>query len=212
MSCLRWLVVLPSGEEEPHPTTGAELASDLSETQLDFVERETTRAQAEENDRDRGIHARLIALLGLSSLVTAVLAVFAALATAAQLDLTRLQLLMALVPLSYAALQAIASMHYTIRGLMPRSYSIAPPWGESQRGTEPPVWDRSVILALHRSNLRQSRWSTNRRADEMTLALESLRRFAWGSLIVLLMLVLVILDQEFGAISQILDVLQRMNE
>ena len=34
MSCLRWLVVLPSGEEEPRPTTGDERLSDLSETQL----------------------------------------------------------------------------------------------------------------------------------------------------------------------------------
>ena len=158
-----WLITLPSGAEEPYPAADDELPSDLSEAQLDFMERETFRAQGEEADRERGVQARLIALLGLSSLVTAVLAVFAALATAAELDLTPLQLVMALFVLVYVAAQAIASMHFTIRGLMPKRYSIAPPWGESRRADEPPVWDRSVLLALHRSNLRQSRWSTNRR-------------------------------------------------
>ena len=211
MNCLGWLIVRMSGEEEPYPAAGDELPGDLPDAQLDFVERETSRAQGEEERRERGVQARLIALLGLSSLVTAVLGVLAAFATAADFELSTLQLVIALLPLVYVAVQAIASIHFTIAGLMPRPYPIAPPWGESRRADEPPVWDRFVLLSLHRSNLRRSRWSTNRRMEDMTLALESLRRFAWGSLAVFLAFLFIALDREFGVASHIIDMLQRLN-
>ena len=46
----------------------------------------------------------------------------------------------------------------------------------------------------------------------MTLALRSLKRFAWGSVVVLFVFILITLDQEFGVAPRILEALRRMNE
>ena len=185
MRCVGWLIATDPDEEEPRPSKSAKPPPDVSDTDLDFLEREVRSAQAQEDDRDRGVQARLIAMLGLSSLVTAVLAGAVALATAVDLQITLIQLVVVLLALGYIAAQAIAAMVFTIRGLMPRSYPIGQPW----------FGNRSLVLSRHMANLPQSRWSTNRRIDDMVLALRSLKRFAWGSAAVLVVLFVIILLQ-----------------
>ena len=205
MRCLSWLIAFDSDAEEEFPSETTDLPSHLTEVQLDFVERETRSSRVQEDDRDRGIQARLIALLGLSSLVTAVLSGAAALATAVGPGVPPLQLVMVLVALGYVAVQAVAAMLFTIKGLMPRTYPAAHPWDGR-------TWDRSHRLSRHITNLRQSMWSTNRRADDMMLALRSLKRFAWGSAALLAVLVILVLDQRFGAVPHLLDFLHRVSE
>ena len=92
-------------------------------------------------------------------------------------------------------------MLFTIKGLTPRNYPVVQPWGESQ-------WDQQSILSRHVTNLKQSMWATNLRIDDMVLALVSLKRFAWGSALLLLVLLIVIVDQRFGVVLQFLDFLE----
>lgn len=205
MRCLAWLIASHSEGEPAFPSEVDGLPSDLSEAQLDFAEREIRTAQAREDDRERGVQARLIALLGLASLVTAVLSGTAALATAIDLEVTPLQLVLLLVALSYIAVQALAAMLFTIKGLMPRSYPVVQPWGETQ-------WDRHAVLSRHVTNLKQSMWATNLRIDDMVLALGSLKRFAWGSATLLLVLLIVIVDQRFGVVLQVLEFLEGVSK
>ena len=212
MTFLNWLIPLDSGTKEAFPAAGKELPDDLSDPQLDFVERETARAQVQEDERERGVQARLIALLGLSSLVTAVLSGAAAVAAADGPDITPFQLVVALSALGYVAVQAVASMLFTLRGLMPKPYPIAPPWAEHRRGDEPHVWNRLSFQALLRSNLRQSRWSTNRRIEDMVLALRSLKRFAWGTVVLFLVLAFITVDQRFGVAVPVFEFFRRISE
>ena len=205
MRCLSWLIAFDPDPEEEYPSEAAELPSHLTQAQLDFVERETRSAQAREGERERGIQGRLVGLLGLTSLVTAALSATAAIATAAKPDLPPLQLVVILVPLGYIAVQAVAAMLFTLAGLMPRAYAFAPPWDGR-------TWDQSERLSRHITNLRHSMWSTNRRADYMVLALRSLKRFAWGSVALLVVLIIVVLDRRFDLISRLLDFLQRVSE
>ena len=88
---------------------------------------------------------------------------------------------------------------------MPQAYPFAPPWHGR-------TWDQSERLSLHITNLRQAMWSTNRRVDHMVLALRSLKRFAWGSAALLVVLVVLVLDRRFGIVADLLYVLQRVSE
>ena len=202
MRWLGWLLAFDPDDQEPFPSEVTELPSDLTDAQLDFVEREARSAQAREEDRERGVQARLIALLGLASLVVAVLSGAAAFATTNDLRMAALQLSILLLTLAYVAMQAVATMLFTIKGLMPKSYYAAQPWDGR-------VGDRSDRLSQHITNLRRSMWSTNRRVEHMVLALRSLKRFAWGSAVLLAVLVVVALDRQHGLVSNLLDSLHQ---
>ena len=196
MRCLGWLIATDPDAEEPRPSKSASPSLNVSDADLNFLEREVRSLQAQEDDRDRGVQARLVAILGLSSLVTAVLAGAVALVRTVDLQITPIQLLVVLLAFSYIAVQAIAAMLFTIRGLMPRTYPIGQAWPERQSGDESPARSRSSILSGHMADLSQSRWSTNRRIEDMVLALRSLKRFAWGSASLLAALVVIVLLQQ----------------
>ena len=195
---LNLLIPCETGEKEALPSEAAVLPSDLSEDDLDFVEREYRAAQAQAGERERNVQARLVGLLGLSSLVTALLSGFAALATVSDLQWPLLMLVFVLVAWLYVAVQAVASMLFTIRGLTPKAYTVLSPWGGSQKRS---IWQRRHRLSRHITNLRRSVHTTNRRIDDMVLALRSLRRLAWGSALLLVVLVVIILGQRADILS-----------
>lgn len=200
MRILNLLIPCETGDEETLPSEEAKLPPDLSDGELDFVERELRAAQEQEEERDRSVHARLIALLGLSSLVTALLSGLTALVTTSDLNWPLLILVAVLVASAYVALQAMSAMLFTIRGLMPKVYVVLLPWEDSQNLS---AWQRSHRLSGHITNLRQSVYSTNRRVDDMVLALRSLKRLAVGSALLFVVLVVTILDQRTDGIVDV---------
>ncbi len=198
MRFLNLLIPCETGDEETLPSEEAKLPPDLSDGELDFVERELRAAQEQEEERDRSVHARLIALLGLSSLVTALLSGLTALVTASDPNWPLLMIVAVVVASAYVALQAMSAMLFTISGLMPKVYAVLLPWEDSQNGS---AWQRSTRLSHHITNLRQSTYSTNRRVDDMVLALRSLKRLAVGSALLLAVLVVIILGQRADIVS-----------
>lgn len=198
LKLLNWLIAVELDPEEPYPSDAEPLPSRLSSTELDFAEREIRAAQAREDERERSVQARLIALLGLSSLLTAVLSGAAGIATTFDLKWHSLFLILVLVASGYVALQALRTIHCTINGLMPKRVSFLPLWHDSQARS---TWNRRQRLSKLITQHRRSMWTGNRRMDDMILALRSLQRFAWGSAALFLIFALIALEERFGFLS-----------
>lgn len=100
--------------------------------------------------------------------------------------------------LAYLALQFIAAMYHTAHGLLPRDYVDLDPTVFDPRPDETATVFRTAILSTHRSNLRFNRWSTNRRLDDMSCAIQAFRDAAIGSAVLLFVVGITILNQRFG--------------
>lgn len=204
-----WLLASRSEERETFPAPTKRLPSKLRDQDLDFIERELREALRREDDRERGVQARLTALLGLSSLVTAVLSGAAVFAATVEIQLAPLLLGMVLASWAYLSLQSIAAMLFTLHGLMPRDFWILSPWDKVNKRSS---WNRRRRMSQHIRRMRKTNWSTNRRMEDMMLALGSLRRFAWGSLVLLVMLLIVVLDQRYAFLQDVLETIRRLSE
>ncbi|MDP3207751.1 MAG: hypothetical protein Q8M65_01255 [Rhodoglobus sp.] len=194
----QWL--WPSVERsEAEPTALPELANATSTAHLDVVASEIYRQQEREADRDRGAQARLIALLGLSStLATVATALIGIGLSSDRIDANDVQLAALLLVLAYLALQFIAAMFHTAHGLLPREYVEINPEVFDPKPDETATVFRTAILSTHRSNLRLTTWSTNRRLDDMSCAIQAFRNAAVGSAVLLFVIAMTILNQRFG--------------
>jgi hypothetical protein len=194
----QWLWPSIDGSEA-EPAALPELANATSGAHLDFVESEIYRQQERESDRDRGAQARLIALLGLSStLATLATALIGVGLSADRIDANDIQLGALLLVLAYLALQFIAAMYHTAHGLLPRDYVDIDPAVFDPEPDETADVFRTAILSTHRSNLRKTMWSTNRRLDDMSCAVRAFANAAVGSTVLLFVIAMTILNQRFG--------------
>ena len=209
MRWLHWLVAHDCQEDEPFPDGQIELPLSPSEAELDFIEREVREAQQQEAARERGVQARLIGLLGLSSLVTTVLSGAAGLASSVGIQWSDLVLIIVLFPFAYVSLQALAAMYYTVKGLMPRSHLKMVPWQKSDHAS---TWNRRDRLARHARTIRTSDWASNRRLEDMSCALGSLKRLAWGSAVLMVSLLIAVLDQRIEFVPDVLEELRKLSE
>lgn len=207
--CLNWLVAVEMDPEEPFPEKAKRLPQGLSKEELDFVERELRVAQTEEADRDRGIQARLIALLGLSSLLTALLSGAAALTTTLHTGWSSLHLVCVLAVAGYVALQALRAIQCTINGLLPKPYETLALWRRSGKRS---MWRQRQRLSKQITIHRRSVWTNNRRADDMILALRSLRRLAWGVGVLIVVFGIFALDQRFEFLPEVIGAVERASQ
>lgn len=182
---------------EAQPEDLPALANASSE-HLNFIESEIRRHQEREADRDRGAQARLIALLGLSStLATLATAITGVGLSSDRISANRVQLAVLLLLLAYLALQFVAAMYHTANGLLPRTYPDITPKALDPEPHEAADVFRAAILSSHRSNLLKTRWSTNRRLDDMTCAIGAFRNAAIGTGALLCAIALTVLNQRF---------------
>ena len=206
---LNWLIAVELDPDEPYPEDVKPLPSKLSSKSLDFIEREIRAAQALEDERERSTQARLIALLGLSSLLTAILSGIAAIATTIDLDWSTLLVVVVLIVTAYVALQALRTIQCTVNGLLPKRSSFLPLWEDSHKRS---TWKRRRRLSRQIIQHRRAMWTGNRRMDDMILALRSLKRFASGSAALFLVFALVILEKRFGFLPELFHALLRASE
>ncbi|MCY3557093.1 MAG: hypothetical protein OXH13_00415 [Chloroflexi bacterium] len=206
---LNWLIAVDPDPEEPYPEDARPLPSRLSAQDLDFVEREIRAAQAGEDDRERSTQARLIALLGLSSLLTAILSGMAAIATTVDLAWSNLLLILVLVVAAWVALQALRAIQCTVNGLLPKRFSFLPLWEDSHKRS---TWKRRRRLSKQITQHRRAMWTGNRRMDDMILALRSLKRFAWGSAALFLVFALIVVEERFDFLPEVFGALLRASE
>ena len=209
MRFLNWLIAVDPDPEEPYPEDARPLPSRLSAQDLDFVEREIRAAQAGEDDRERSTQARLIALLGLSSLLTAILSGMAAIATTVDLAWSNLLLILVLVVAAWVALQALRAIQCTVNGLLPKRFSFLPLWEDSHKRS---TWKRRRRLSKQITQHRRAMWTGNRRMDDMILALRSLKRFAWGSAALFLVFALIVVEERFDFLPEVFGALLRASE
>jgi len=194
----QWLWPSNDGVEAP-PGDLPELANATTSAHLDFIASEIHRHQDREVERDRGAQARLTALLGLSStLATLATALIGVGFSSERLDANRVQLAALFLVLGYLALQFIAAMYHTARGLLPREYVDIDPTVLDPHPEEAADAFRAAILSTHRSNLRKTMWATNRRLDDMSCAIRGFRNAALGSAVLLCVVAITILNQRFG--------------
>lgn len=194
MKCLQWLVAHYDDPAPPAPSDRIELPQFLSEQDLDFIEREVREAHGREDERDKGVQARLIGLLSLSSAITALLSAAAALASSVNIGWSDVVVVLVLIPFTYVAIQTLAVAFFTVRGLKPQRMAKLMPW---QSPNEAGSWDRRDRLNRHIGAVAISGWATDRRMDDMKLALEALTRFVWSSAVLLILLLFALLDQRF---------------
>lgn len=194
-----WLWPHVTGEAEVEPVGLSLLSNAPTDAHLDFIEREVREAGARETERNQSVQSRLTALLGLSSLLASLTSGMVGLAlTSFPIDVSRVQLAAIVLVLSYLALQFVAAMFRTARGLLPRRVGEIQPEALDPEENETAIDFRRAILSTHRSNLLKTRWSTNRRMEEMTCAVLALRNASMGAMGLMLVGLLIILDRHFG--------------
>lgn len=156
---------------------------------IESMERKLADLLSEVQARDQSVQARLVSLLGITAVLSAaVTGVFALGAVGAGESLTTAQFVIVTTISIYIVIQLVGCLIATVRGLFPRKYmtmkaeSIGLKAGESDREL------RLRIVENERYIILTNTWTTDRRLDDMQIALDSLRNAVWGTLALVMVL------------------------
>ena len=137
----------------------------------------TRLAQTEE--RVRNVESKLVALLTLTSVLSVVvttgLAAVTTLGTIREEAETKIFAWVAVVLISYVAVQLIRALGATVAGLMRKSYRQLSPEDMIPEDNETSETYRTRLLNLQVNSMRFNEWVVNQKVSEMAVAHEALR-------------------------------------
>jgi len=171
-----WIWPHLTGEPEPAPDEQLSVETD-DKALLEAMEHVLERRISQVDERLRNVETKLVALLTLTSILSA--AVTASFATAStmeiQNDFPSPPVSITLVLVFYLAINLLRSLWATVSGLMRRGYKQLPYEDIIPEGKEDPINYKARILNQRLNHAKWNDWVLNQKVSKMAVAHVALR-------------------------------------
>ena len=185
-----WIWPHLTGDAEPAPKDNDHFNTKHSGL-LDEVNSVLSTRLAQTDERVRNVESKLMALLTLTSVLSVVvatgLAAVTTLGTVGEEAETKIFAWVAVVLISYVAVQLIRALGATVAGLMRRSYRQLSPEDMVPEDNETSETFRTRLLNLQVNSMRFNEWVVNQKVSEMAVAHEALRNALVSTFVLILL-------------------------
>ena len=188
-----WIWPHETGETEPAPT--AEFPLDTDEIALITATKEVINERlAQVDERIRNVETKLIALLALASVLSAVITAGLGFTTTMNglADYPQVPMYIAMLFVFYISINLICSLLATVKGLKRRDYKQLILSSIMPKQTEDEKTYKIRINKSYLSNMQWNEWVINKKVTQMAIAHVALRNVLFGAVGVILSIVAIV--------------------